>query len=205
MNLEPTVFIVDDDEAIRTGLEILLKSVRIKTEAFSCALAFLESYDPLRPRCLIMDVRMPDISGLELQQKLCALDYTIPVIIMSGYASVAMSVKAMRMGAATFLEKPMEEQALIESVQEAFARDRRDRKRWLEHRSIKKRLGGLSIREREVLNLVVLGKPNKRIALDLGITEKTVDFHRANIREKTGTDSTAELVRLAVAVQPEAV
>jgi len=202
MNSEPTAFIVDDDKSVCTGIEILLKSMGIKVETYTSGLEFLESYDPFRPGCLIVDVRMPEISGLDLQKKLNALDYTIPIIIITGYGTVPMSVQAMELGAITFLEKPLEEQALLESVQKAFSKDAEARKEWTEQAAIKERLGRLSQREREVLDLVVIGRCNKKIADELGISEKTIDFHRANIKKKLDMDSVAELVRIVVASKP---
>ncbi|MFC1782137.1 response regulator transcription factor [Planctomycetota bacterium] len=202
MSSEPTAFVVDDDESVRTGIEILLKSVGIKVETYASGVAFLESYDPFQPGCLIVDVRMPEISGLELQKKLNMLDYTIPVIIVTGYGNVPMSVQAMVEGAVVFLEKPLEEQALLESVQKAFSMDAQARKEWTEQAAIKERLGRLSQREREVLNLVVTGRGNKTIAYELGISEKTIDFHRANIKKKLDIDSVAELVRIVGASKP---
>lgn len=203
MSSEPTAFVVDDDKSVRTGIGILLKSVSIKVEAYASGVEFLESYDPFRPGCLIMDVRMPEISGLELQKKLNMLDYTIPIIIISGYGNIPLSVQAMELGAVTFLEKPLEEQALLESVQKAFSKDAQARKEWTEQVAIKERLGRLSQREREVLNLVVVGKSNKMIADELEISEKTIDFHRANMKKKLDVDSVAELVRIVAASKPK--
>ena len=203
MNSEPTAFIVDDDESVCVGLKILLESMGIKVECYASSVDFLESYDPYRPGCVIMDVRMPEMSGLELQKKLNEFDYTIPIIIITGYGDVPTAVKAMEMGALILLEKPLEEQVLLESVQKALAKDAKARKEWTEQTAVKERLDALSQREREVLNLVVAGKSNKKIAIELGISEKTVDFHRANIKEKTRVNSVAELVQLVTALKTE--
>jgi two-component system response regulator FixJ len=203
MSSEPTAFVVDDDESVCTGIEILLKSLGIKVESYSSGIEFMESYDPFRPGCLIVDVRMPEISGLELQKQLKSQDYAIPIIIITGYGDIPMAVQAMEMGAVTFLEKPLDEQSLLEGVQKAFAMDAKARKEWATQATIKKRLDKLSQREREVLNLVVAGRSNKKIAVELGISEKTVDFHRANIKKKMEVDSATELVRIVTASKIE--
>ena len=203
MSSEPTVFIVDDDESVRTGLEILFKSMGIKFETYACGVEFLQHYDPLRPGCLIIDVRLPDISGLDLQQKLKMLDYVVPIIIITGYANVSMAVGAMENGAMIFLEKPLEEQVLLENVQKAFVKDAEARKEQARQTTLKKRMDALSEREQEVLHLVVAGKSNKKMAAELGISEKTVDFHRANIKEKTGLETVAELVQLVMTLKTE--
>lgn len=195
---EPTVFIVDDDSAVLKGLRLLVKSLRMNVETYLSAQEFLDSYDPARPGCLVLDVRMPGISGLELQEELRQRNINIPVIIMTGYGEVAVAVEAMKKNAMEFLEKPISDQVLLDRIQKAIAKDARIRKEQAVKKTITSRLALLTPRERQVMHLVIAGKLNKVIAHELGISPKTVEFHRSNIMKKMKVESLAELVRLVI-------
>jgi FixJ family two-component response regulator len=196
-----TVFVVDDDQAVRKSLEMLFTSVDITARVFPNAQDFLARYDPEEPGCLVLDVRMPGMSGLELQRQLKDSGIGIPVIIVTGHGDVPIAVRAMKDGALEFLEKPFSKQMLIDHVQAALQRDA-DRRRGLERLSdIDTRISGLTDREREVMELVVAGKLSKQIAAELGISKKTVDVHRARVMHKMKVDSLAELVELVLAAR----
>ena len=195
---EPTVFIVDDDSAVLKGLRLLVKSLRLHVETHLSAQEFLDSYDPARPGCLVLDVRMPGISGLELQEKLRQRNINIPVIIMTGYGEVAVAVEAMKKDAMEFLEKPISGQVLFDRIQKAIAKDARIRQEQAAQKTITSRLELLTSRERQVMDLVIAGKLNKVIARELGVSQKTVEFHRSNIMKKMKVESLAELVRLVI-------
>ncbi|MCK4792557.1 MAG: response regulator transcription factor [Desulfobacteraceae bacterium] len=195
---EPTVFIVDDDSAVLKGLRLLVKSLRMNVETYLSAQEFLDSYDPARPGCLVLDVRMPGISGLELQEKLRKRNISIPVIIMTGYGEVAVAVEAMKKGAMMFVEKPISDQVLLDQIQKAIAKDARIRQEQAAQKTITSRLALLTSREHQVMGLVIAGKLNKVIARELGVSQKTVEFHRSNIMKKMKVDSLAELVRLVI-------
>ena len=195
---EPTVFIVDDDSAVLKGLRLLVKSLRMNVETYLSAQEFLDSYDPARPGCLVLDVRMPGISGLELQEKLRQRNISIPVIIMTGYGEVAVAVEAMKKGAMMFVEKPISDQVLLDQIQKAIAKDARIRQEQAAQKTITSRLALLTSREHQVMGLVIAGKLNKVIARELGVSQKTVEFHRSNIMKKMKVDSLAELVRLVI-------
>lgn len=202
MSNEPTVFVVDDDEEVRESIRWLIESVGLAVQTFASAQAFLDAYDPDQPGCVVLDVRMPEISGLELQKKLLARGIEIPTIIVSAYGSVAVAVDAMKHGAVDFIEKPFSDQALLDRIQQAIEKDRQQRRRKAQQAELAARIDVLTSREREVMDLVVIGKPTKRIAIDLGISPKTVEAHRSHIMQKMATESLAELVRLAVAARP---
>ena len=194
----PVVFIVDDDEAVRSSLRLLLKSVGLVPAAVGSAGEFLDTYDPAQPGCLVLDVRMPKISGLELQEKLNLQGAVIPVIFITGHGDVPMAVEAMQAGAFDFLQKPFRDQDLIDRIQRALERDRTNRAALNERSLIRERLDSLTPREREVLALVTSGKPNKIMAADLGVSQRTVEIHRAHVMEKMGASSLAQLVRMAM-------
>lgn len=192
----PVVFVVDDDEAICESLRLLIADIGLEVRTFTSARQFLEEYDPSHPGCLVLDVRMSGISGLELQARLNEMGVHIPTIIITGHADVPMAVEAMKAGATDFIEKPFRDQVLLDSIQKAVDLDLRVRRQRQEHQDIQLRIQLLTQREREVMDRLVAGKSNKNIAFDLGISQKTVDFHRANILDKIGVSSVVELVRL---------
>jgi len=194
----PTVFIVDDDEAVRNSLRLLVKSVGLTATALVSAQEFLASFDPLQPGCLVLDVRMPGMSGLELQQQLNLYGAVIPVIFITGHGDVPMAVEAMQQGAFDFLQKPFRDQDLIDRIQRALEKDRANRAALDERSRIRERHEMLTRREREVLALVTSGKANKIMAADLGLSQRTVEVHRARVMEKMGASSLAHLVRMVL-------
>ena len=197
-----TVFVVDDDKAVRKGLRILMKSVGLAVETFASAREFLDAYDPDRPGCLVLDVRMPGMSGLELQARLAEQAIEIPIIFLSAHGDVPMAVRAVKMGALDFIEKPFRHQVLLDLIQQAIEKDAQDRREREKQQSVHMRLELLTERERQVLDLVVAGEPNKAIADDLGISEKTVEFHRSNVMKKMGVYSLPDLVRAVLSDPP---
>jgi FixJ family two-component response regulator len=194
----PTVFIVDDDEGARNSLRFLLKSVALPATAFGSAREFLAAYDPHQAGCLVLDVRMPGMSGLELQQELNRRGAVIPVIFVTGHGDVPMAVEAVQAGAFDFVQKPYREQELLDRIQRALARDKTNRAALHERDRIRARLASLTAREREVLRLMTLGKPNKVMAAELGLSQRTVEIHRAHVMEKSGATSLAQLVRMVL-------
>ncbi len=194
------VFIVDDDEAVRDSLSWLMQSVGLQTETFDSADAFLKGYEDDRPGCLLLDIRMPGMSGLELQSVLKGRGFRLPLIIISGHADVPMAVRALKAGAFDFIEKPFNDQLLLDIVQRAIERDRRQRESHAELEEWRTRLESLTPREREVLDLVVGGAANKVISSDLGVSLKTVEAHRARVMDKLKADSLSQLVRMTLTV-----
>mgnify|MGYP001287901856 CR=1 FL=1 len=192
----PVVFVVDDDEAVCASLRLLIGDIGLEVRTFTSAKQFLEQYDSSHPGCLVLDVRMSGMSGLELQSRLVETAVRIPTIIITGHADVPMAVEAMKTGAMDFIEKPFRDQVLLDSIQKAIDMDLRTRRQHRERQDVQSRIELLTQREREVMDRLVAGKSNKTIAFDLGISQKTVDFHRANILEKVGVSSVVELVRL---------
>jgi two-component system response regulator FixJ len=192
----PTVFVVDDDEAICESLRLLIGDIGLEVRTFTGAMPFLSQYNPSQPGCLVLDVRMSGMSGLELQAKLRDLGWRIPIIVITGHGDVPMAVEAMKAGAMDFIEKPFRDQVLLDSIQKAIDLDARARRQWQEKREAQSRTQLLTQREREVMERLIAGKTNKSIAFELGISQKTVDFHRANILGKVGVSSVVELVRL---------
>ena len=196
--VRPTVFVVDDDPAMRAIVRNAAASVRLAVECYGKGADFLAAYDPDRPGCLVLDVRMPGMSGLELQTRLAARHAQIPIIIVTGYADVSMAVQALRAGAMDFIEKPFSSQALVERIQEAVERDRRLRRATVRFADFTIRVHRLTQRERQVLALIVEGRANKQIADRLALSRKTVETHRANLICKTGVESLAELIRFGL-------
>jgi FixJ family two-component response regulator len=198
---EPIVFIIDDDTQVRTGIDSLVRSIGLRTAMFSSADEFLRAKRPDAPACLILDVRMPGQSGLELQTELRRAGIRIPIVFITGHGDIPMTVRAMKEGAMEFLTKPVRSQDLIEAVQKAIVRDREARTEQAELEGIRTRFESLTPRETEVLNLVVAGLLNKQIADELGMSELTVKTHRAHVMEKTQADSLAHLVRMSEALR----
>jgi FixJ family two-component response regulator len=197
MTPEPTVFIVDDDDAVRHFLSGLIESVELRVEAFASARDFLEAYEPGRPGCLVLDVRMPGMSGLELQRELVEQAIDLPVIILTGHGNVQLAVHAMQAGAIDFVEKPFDNELLLDRIQRAVAENVRAGSERIKRIEITERMQLLTPREREVLDLVVAGQTNKGVARHLDISEKTVEIHRANVMRKMQAKSLADLVKMA--------
>jgi len=194
-----TVFVVDDDEAVRTSLKLLLRSVGLPVETFTSAQEFLGRFDAERPGCLVLDIRMPGMSGLELQEHLNAMHAMIPVVFITGHGDVPMAVEAMQHGAVDFIQKPFRDQDLIDRINQALEKDHDNRAGLRERDSIRAHIADLTPREREVLDLVTAGKANKVIAGDLDVSQRTVEIHRARVMEKMGASSLAHLVRMVIA------
>jgi FixJ family two-component response regulator len=194
---DAVVYVIDDDALIRDGIQSLIRSIGLHAVALGSAAEFTQAKRSDAPSCLILDVRMPGQSGLELQRQLNSAGIYIPIIFITGHADIPMTVQAMKDGAAEFLTKPVRSQELLDAVQKAIERDRELRKEQAELNAIRKRFKSLTPRETEVLNLVVAGLLNKQIADQLGTSEVTVKTHRARVMEKTGADSLAHLVRMA--------
>ena len=190
----PIIYLVDDDEAVRDALGMLLKSIGLEHETFASALDFLQSYDARRHSCLVADIRMPGLSGLELQQRLNEQRSEIPIIFITGHGDVPMAVTAMKSGAVDFLQKPFRDQDLIDRIHKALDRDGERRKGRAEQDEIRARLTLLTPRETEVMQRVVRGQANKVIAMDLGVSQRTVELHRARVMKKLKLRSVAELV-----------
>lgn len=191
---KPTVFVVEDDDDMRQSLERLLGSEGLCVESYASPQAFLDAFDPARPGCLLLDLRLPGMSGLEMVERLRAHDPHPPFIVITGHGDVPTAVHAMHDGALDFLEKPVSRQSLLERVQEALAADAQSRARHTARRHVETRLTRLTPREREVLELMVAGTSTKAIADRLRISAKTVEIHRANVRQKMGVNSVAQLV-----------
>ena len=193
-----TVFVVDDDDAVRTSLRLLLKSVGLPVETYGSAQEFLDAFDADRAGCLVLDIRMPGMSGLELQQKLNEMHAIVPIVFITGHGDVPMAVEAMQHGAVDFIQKPFRDQDLIDRINQALERDKENRAGLKERDAIRRRMEQLTPREREVLDLVTQGKANKVIAGDLNVSQRTVEIHRARVMEKMGASSLAHLVRMVI-------
>ncbi len=199
---QPIIYIVDDDPDVRDSLRLLLEASDMRVETFDSALTFLDqTHEPVS--CLVTDVRMPGMDGLALQEELARRKDSIPVIVMTGHADVPLAVKAMRAGAIDFLEKPFEEDALVTSVRRALEQRSLSLSRSSASQTAQEHLSHLTERERQVLDLLVVGKPNKVIAYELDISPRTVEIHRARVMEKVHARSLADLVRLALAAKDE--
>ncbi|HKQ14343.1 MAG TPA: response regulator transcription factor [Steroidobacteraceae bacterium] len=193
---KPVVYIVDDDDGMRRALTVLMTTVGYQPAAFARPAEFLEKYDPNRAGCLVLDVRMPEMSGLEVQQQLNRNGALIPVVLITGHGDVPMAVQAMKDGAFDFLQKPFRDQDLLDRINAALKQDAQNRESVDRLADLRQRAESLTPREREVMALVVDGKANKVIAIDLGLSERTVEIHRANVMEKMAARSVAHLVKM---------
>jgi two-component system response regulator FixJ len=201
MNVRPTVFVVDDDPAVRESLRLLISESGLAVETFASAEHFLRACRPDRAGCLLLDVRMSGMSGLDLQERLRARRIPIPVVIITGYADVPMAIKAMKAGAVNFIEKPFHDGELLNSIRAGLQQSEADRSKATTRSDVLARLGQLTSREREVFELVVDGVSNKQIAFELGISRKTVEAHRAQVMQKMRARTLADLVRFAIIAQ----
>ncbi len=198
MDHDPTVFVIDDDQAVRDSLSWLIESIDLKVEMFATAGEFIKACEPTRCGCLVLDVRMPGMSGLDLHESLVTHGITMPVIIITGHADVPMAIRAMKAGAFDFVEKPFNDQILLERIQDAINCDAESRQHSAQRSMIDSRIATLTRREREVMDCVVAGNSNKKIAIDLGVSMKTVEAHRANMMEKMSAASLSKLVEVVV-------
>lgn len=198
-----TVFIVDDEEAVRDSIGLLMRSIGLPWRAFPDARAFLAEYDPKLPGCLVLDIRMPRMSGLDLQQELNRRGWSLPLIFITGHGDVPMAVEAMRAGAVDFLQKPFNDDELIRRVQKALVQDLQQRERLGALVELRSRYANLTPREKEVAERLVAGDANKVVAIDLGLSERTVELHRARIMEKMDARGLAQLVQLLMQLKAQ--
>lgn len=198
MQSEPMVHIIDDDQAVRDSLAFLLQSMRIPAVAYESAAAFLSTLSSEQNGCIITDIRMPDVTGIDLLRRVKEMKLQMPVIVITGHGDVPLAVEAMKLGAFDFLEKPFNDEAMVSTVRLALDRSRRAEKANTDRAELEKRLASLSSRERDVLNGLIAGHPNKVIASDLAISPRTVEIYRANVMTKMQASSLSELVRMAI-------
>jgi two-component system, LuxR family, response regulator FixJ len=194
---DTVIYVVDDDDAVRDSLSLLLRTVGLPARTFGSAAEFLDGYEPDKIGCLVADIRMPGLSGLELQAELIERAIDVPIIFITGHGDVPMAVKAMKSGAMDFIQKPFRDQDLLDRINEGLERARSAHESQRETSEIKHRFEALTPREGEVMKMVVKGHANKVIAMDLGVSQRTVELHRARVMQKMGVRSLAELVRLA--------
>lgn len=200
---KPTIYIVDDDDGMRRALTVLMSTVGYNAIAFERPAEFLQKLDPNQPGCLVLDVRMPEMSGLEVQQQLNRSGSMLPVILITGHGDIPMAVQAMKDGAFDFLQKPFRDQDLLDRINAAIKQDAENREMVQRHADLRRRSESLTPREREVMALVVDGRANKVIAIDLGLSERTVEIHRANVMEKMQARSVAHLVKMHLTLNGE--
>ena len=204
MNDSQTVFIVDDDEGVRDGLSLLLATVGVSCELYESAQAFLDTYDDCKRGCLVLDIRMPRMTGLDLQKKLREMGSALPVIFITGHGDIPMAVEAMRYGALDFIRKPFREHDLLERINEALNIDEDAHRKAVDREALAERLSTLSQREKEVFDRVADGQMNKVIAADLGISERTVEVHRGQVMKKLDVRTLAQLVRVKIEMEQSA-
>jgi len=200
----PTVYVLDDDDGMRRALDTLLSTVGYKTAVYARPSDFFAQFKPDAAGCLVLDIRMPEMSGLEVQQQLNRMGSTLPVIFITGHGDVPMAVQAMKEGAFEFIQKPFRDQELLDRINHALKQDADHRGTAARRSEIQQRLESLTPREKEVMNLIVEGNANKVIAIDLGLSERTVEIHRAKVMEKMGARSVAHLVKLHLTLASEA-
>jgi two-component system, LuxR family, response regulator FixJ len=198
MGADPTVFVVDDDQGVREAVNLLMESVGLAAETYPSAQAYLDAFDHARPGCIVLDVRMRGMSGLDLQRRLAQEPLHPPIVIITGHGDVPMAVRAVQAGAVDFIEKPFNDQVLLDAVHRALQRDAEVRGQVMRRADIMERLERLTPREREILELVVVGRRNKVIAADLGISQSTVEAHRAKVMEKLEARSLSDLMRMVL-------
>ena len=201
MSKSPIVYVVDDDEPVRDAIGMLLDSVDIAYTACPDAQSFLAEFDPERTGCLVLDIRMPGMSGLELQEKLIEQNTTVPIVFITGHGDIPMAVEAMRRGAVDFIRKPFRDQELLDRIHEALSEDRDKRSQEADIDQVRSRVAGLTPRETEVFDRVTAGQANKVIAIELGISERTVEIHRSQVMHKTEARTLADLVRLKLRLE----
>jgi RNA polymerase sigma factor (sigma-70 family) len=201
MTQNPLIFIIDDDDEVRSALALLMESVGLQSETYACAAHFIEQFDPSRAGCIILDVRMQGMSGLMLQESLHQHEIHPPIIFITGHGDVPMAVNAIKAGAIDFLQKPFNEQALLDSVYRAIAKDEQQRGQAYQQAELQQRLARLTPREREVLDLVVQGLRNKNIAHNLHIAQSTVEVHRSRAMEKMQANSLSDLMRIMLSIK----
>ena len=201
MRDQASVFVVDDDREVRDALQLLMESVGLRVECFESSQVYLEQFNPEKPGCLVLDVRMPGMSGLDLQARLAEERLCPPIIIVTGHGDVPMAVRAVQAGAMNFIEKPFNDQVLLDSVHRAIENDAQQRGDVSRLAEIEARFAKLTPREREVLELVVAGRRNKLIAADLGVSQSTVEAHRAKVMEKMEAGTLSELMRMTLSLE----